>query len=216
MERHLLVVLAHPDDESMGMGGTIALHSRAGVPVTYVCATRGQMGRHMGRPSFANRETLRALREQELREACRVLGISDLRFLGLWDKTVELEPRQEVADRIRRIIEEVRPSLLLTFHPQHGGHQDHCAVGDAAILAVKQVPANERPVVKSIIHPALVERVGLPVEQVDIRPVAETKLAAVRAHRSQSQGLAGGWAWKENAIDRYLKEFPTEYYTRML
>ena len=72
--RHLLVVLPHPDDESFSSGGTIAMHADAGVPVTYLCGTYGDMGRNMGRPFFANRETLRDVREGELREACRILG----------------------------------------------------------------------------------------------------------------------------------------------
>ncbi|MDB5084113.1 MAG: bacillithiol biosynthesis deacetylase BshB2, partial [Bacilli bacterium] len=60
MERHVLVVLPHPDDESFGTAGAIALYTQAGIPVTYVCGTLGEMGRNMGRPFFANRETLPA------------------------------------------------------------------------------------------------------------------------------------------------------------
>lgn len=58
-ESHVLVVMAHPDDETFAVGGTIALYTQAGVPVTYACATGGEMGRRMGKPAFTNREQLR-------------------------------------------------------------------------------------------------------------------------------------------------------------
>ena len=91
MERHVLAVYPHPDDETFGKAGTIALYTRAGTPVTLICGTLGQMGRNMGKPFFATRETLPIIREKELRDACSILGIKDLRLLGLRDKTVEFE-----------------------------------------------------------------------------------------------------------------------------
>lgn len=216
MERQILVVLAHPDDESMGMGGRIALHAREGSPITYLCATRGQMGRHLGRPALATRESLPGLRERELRDACRILGIGDLRFLGLWDKTMEFEDPDLLAGRIRTIIDELRPSLILTYHPVHGGHQDHCAAGAATLGAVRLLEPADRPRVQCIIHPQLVDRVHGLLTPFDIRSVAEIKLAAVRAHQSQTQTLAGGWAWKPDAVLRYRSEYPTEYYLELL
>lgn len=57
--------------------------------ITYLCATRGEMGRRLGLPPIATRESLPVLREGELREACRTLGISDLRLMGLRDKTLD-------------------------------------------------------------------------------------------------------------------------------
>lgn len=140
MERHLLVVFPHPDDETFACGGTIASHAAAGTPVTYLCATRGEMGRRMGKPAFATRESLPLLREQELRQACAALGIADLRLLGICDKTVEFLDPAALAARIGAVIDEVRPSLVLTFHPVHGGHPDHCAVGAATVQAVAARP----------------------------------------------------------------------------
>lgn len=212
MERHLLVVLAHPDDESFGCAGRIALHARAGTPVTYLCATRGEMGRHMGRPPFANRETLRELREQELRAACAVLGIGDLRFLGLWDKTVEFVDPAELAGRIAAVMAEVRPSLVITFHPVHGGHQDHCAIGAATMRAVMAQPAAERPRVLCPINPVLAEKLAIPAEPLDISTVAELKKAALRAHRSQSEGILATAARDPEAVKRMEQRLGQEYY----
>lgn len=190
MERHLLVVLAHPDDESFACGGTIALHSRAGTPVTYVCATRGEMGRRMGQPPRTTRESLADLREQELRAACRALGIGDLRLLGIRDKTVEFVDSQALARRIGAILDEVQPSLVITFHPQYGAHPDHNAIGAATIRAVSERPAASRPPVHCVRNPLLRVEVDLPEITVDITPVRAAKEAALVAHASQTEGMA--------------------------
>lgn len=209
LERHLLVALAHPDDESFGSAGTIVLQSRAGVPVTYVCATRGEMGRSMGRPPFANRETLPDLREAELREACRALGIRDLRLLGLWDKTVEFTEPGWIERRLLDVMREREPSLVITFHPELGGHPDHCAVGAAAVAAAQawagELRARGRDdLVPRVWFPVAFHEdaeAGLPVETVAIREVAEAKKAAFSAHRSQTQG------WEERvAKDEKMRE----------
>lgn len=189
MERHVLVVLAHPDDESFACGGTIALHSRAGTPVTYLCATRGEMGRRMGVPPFTNREQLRHLREQELRAACRALGIGDLRLLGLWDKTVEFADPEWLADQVQAVVAAVRPSLVITFHPLHGRHPDHNAMGAATVRALHRLPPAERPVLHFTGTRWAGVTLDLPLVTVDITPVAAAKRAAVAAHRSQSEGM---------------------------
>ncbi|MEC1717662.1 PIG-L family deacetylase, partial [Schinkia azotoformans] len=106
-ERHVLVILPHPDDEAFGASGTISLHSGKGTPVTYACCTLGEMGRNMGNPPVANRETLPLIRKNELINATKAIGITDLRMLGLRDKTLEFEDIDELADRFRAIIEEV-------------------------------------------------------------------------------------------------------------
>ena len=65
-ERHVLVIFPHPDDESFSSAGTLAGYLDAGVPVTYACLTLGQMGRNLGNPPFATRESLPSIREKEL------------------------------------------------------------------------------------------------------------------------------------------------------
>ena len=123
MERHVLVVFPHPDDEAFAAGGTIRLLTDQGVPVTYACGTLGQMGRNMGKNVFANRETIPNIREKELKDACEAMGIQDLRMLGFHDKTLEFEDVDFVADKIEAIIQEVNPSRIITFYPEHGVHQ---------------------------------------------------------------------------------------------
>ena len=127
MERHVLVVFPHPDDEAYAAGGTIRLLTDQGVPVTYACGTLGQMGRNMGKNVFANRETIPHIRKKELKDACEAMGIKDLRMLGFHDKTLEFEDVDFVADKIEAIIQEVNPSRIITFYPEHGVHPDHNA-----------------------------------------------------------------------------------------
>lgn len=212
-ERALLVVLAHPDDETFGSGGTVALYAQAGVPITVAIATRGEMGRNMGKPFFATRETLHALRERELEAACAALGVGDLRLLGCWDKTTEFMDEQLLAAQVQGLLREVRPTLLLTFHPEFGGHPDHCAIGAATLAAVRRLPAAERPRVDCLVHPRHAGEHNLPLCPVDIRPVRQIKEEAVRAHRSQSEGMLDRAATRPEEAELRRRFLETEYYT---
>lgn len=187
MERHVLVVFPHPDDETFGCGGTIAQFTASGVPVTYVCGTLGQMGRNMGKPVFVTRESLPRIREEELEEACRALGIRRLIKLGLFDKTVEFEDPARLADRIEESIREVRPSLVLTHYPGYAVHPDHNALGKVTVRAIARLTHNERPTV--YLHGFPHKDIGPQDIVIDISAVADMKLAATRAHRSQSESM---------------------------
>lgn len=212
-ERRVLVVLPHPDDETFGCGGSIALYARAGVPVTCLCATLGQLGRNMGRPPVATRESLPAVRERELRDACRILGVADLRLLRLFDKTLEFLDPAELAARIGAVVAETEPSLVYTFHPEQGGHPDHNATGAATLRAVASLPPGRRPRLRALIHPARAEKLGIATQSVDVSPVADVKLAALRAHASQTQGLLQRLNEKpDDPMWRLLRE---EHYVRL-
>jgi len=188
LEQKVLVVFPHPDDETFGCGGTIALFTRSGVPVTYVCGTLGQMGRNMGKPFFANRESLPHIREAELEEACEVLGIQCLIKLGLRDKTIEFEDPELLIDRLEKILREVQPTLVLTHYPGYSVHPDHNALSDVTIRAISRLPVQERPLVYAHAFAQDCQNaLGAPDIINDISAVAEVKLAAIQAHRSQSQ-----------------------------
>lgn len=188
MHRHVLVAMPHPDDETFACGGTIALHTQKGTPVTVVCGTRGELGRNMGKPPFATRESLPDLREQELRMACAIMGVTDLRLLGLRDKTLEFLDPDWFAARMKAILDEVNPSLVLTYYPGHGMHPDHDAMGWATVRAVAQMAPEQRPEVHCrAFGPTVQNALGEPELVTDITPVYEIKLNAVKAHRSQSE-----------------------------
>lgn len=188
MEQHVLVVFPHPDDETFGCGGTIAQFTKSGIPITYICATLGQMGRNMGKPFFATRESLPNVREAELAEACDVLGIQHLIKLRLRDKTIEFEDPETLINRIEQILREVKPSLVLTHYPGYAVHPDHNALGEVTIRAISRLSIQDRPIVYAHAFARDCQEVLGPADIVnDISDMSEVKLAAIRAHRSQSQ-----------------------------
>ncbi|WHY67026.1 bacillithiol biosynthesis deacetylase BshB2 [Neobacillus sp. SuZ13] len=192
-ERQLLVVFPHPDDEAFGVSGTIATHVQNGTPVTYACLTLGEMGRNMGNPPFTNRENLPKIRKEELKEAARVLGIQDLRMLGFRDKTIEFEDEEKLANQMLALIEEVNPSLIITFYPGYSVHPDHDATGAAVIRAVGKMSPAVRPTLHCVAFSNnCVDELGEPDILNDISPVAKTKMAAIQAHRSQTEQMFMG------------------------
>lgn len=187
-ERQLLVIFPHPDDEAFGVSGTIATHVQNGTPVTYACLTLGEMGRNMGNPPFANRESLPNIRKTELINAANVLGIEDLRMMGLRDKTIEFEDEDKLTDMMSALILELNPSLIISFYPGYSVHPDHDATGAAVVRAVEKIPAADRPKLHCVAFSKnCVEELGEADIVYNISAVAETKLAAIKAHASQTQ-----------------------------
>ncbi len=213
-ERGLLVALPHPDDESFSSGGTMALASDAGVPVTFLCGTYGDMGRRMGSPLFATRESMRDVRERELADACRVLG-ARYELLGMRDRMVEFEDPQAVAVRVREVIVRLAPSTVITFYPGHALHPDHDAMGLATQLAVEGIAGPAKPQLLAVAvgdREQLRELLGPQHVAVDIRSVRQRKLAALRAHRSQTEMMFLRW---ENDLeeDEQTRAFRGEMFT---
>lgn len=135
-QRSLLFIFAHPDDESFGAAGTAARYAEEGARLTLVTATRGDRGR-CGDPPVCAQEELPAVREAELREAARILGIPDVRVLDYRDRELASAPPEEVRAALVRVIREVRPQVVVTFDP-HGVnlHPDHVAISRFASDAV--------------------------------------------------------------------------------
>jgi LmbE family N-acetylglucosaminyl deacetylase len=136
----LLAVLAHPDDETLGLGGVFARYAAEGVETQLVTATRGERGRFRGvkdGPGHPGPEELARIREGELRAAASVLGIRGVTLLGYGDGRVdEAEPR-EAAARIAAEIRRIRPHVVLTFAPDGAyGHPDHVAISQLTTAAV--------------------------------------------------------------------------------
>ena len=144
----LMVVLAHPDDESFGSGGTLARYGAdPAVRVVLVCATRGETG-EISNPNLATPERLGEVREGELRCACRTLGIDALHFLGYRDSGMAGTPENldpsaltmadfdEAVGKIVALIRRERPDVVVTFDETGGyGHPDHIAIHHQAKAA---------------------------------------------------------------------------------
>ncbi|MEW6716028.1 MAG: PIG-L family deacetylase [Chloroflexota bacterium] len=146
-QRVLLAVLAHPDDESFGMGGTLALYAHRGVEVHLVCATRGEAG-EVDPAHLKGYGSIAELREAELRCAAAHLGLSEVHFLGYRDsgmvgsadnqhpQALAAARLDEVATRVAHYIRKLRPQVILTFDPIGGyRHPDHIAIHKATVKA---------------------------------------------------------------------------------
>lgn len=131
----LMAVYAHPDDESFGTGGTLAKYAAEGVFVSLLTATRGEAG-EINEPGRATPETLGQVREKELRCACEVLGVGELRFLDCRDGQVQSCDRTATLGKIVLAIRELKPAVVVTFGPEGVyGHPDHIAIGELASAA---------------------------------------------------------------------------------
>ena len=196
----LLAVFAHPDDETFICGGTLAKYASEGVEITLVSATRGEMGRRMGNPPYINRETMPAIREMELRRACDSLGIRNLIFLDIRDKTVEFTNEAWLVGSIEKLINELNPDVVLTFHEKLGGHPDHCAIGKATTAAFKA--ADHGGALYFISYVNMMEqpeRYGYTpadVVKINVKAHLEAKLSAFRDHRCQTE--IDEWVWEED------------------
>ena len=196
-ERHVLVIFPHPDDEAFSVSGTLALHREAGTPVTYLCLTLGEMGRNLGNPPFATRESLPKIRKKELIDAANAIGIQDLRMLGLRDKTIEFEDDEKLTSLFTDAINELNPSLIITFYPGYSVHPDHEATARAVVRAVERMEEKERPKLHCVAFSNnCIDELGQPDIVHDITAVEEKKVAAFTAHRLQTQAMVIDWKEK--------------------
>ena len=194
----VLAVFAHPDDETFRCGGTLALLARRGVRVWLLCATRGEAGIPGASPEQAGR-----IRQAELECACRALGLQPPHFLDYRDGTLSQVDEAEAVEQVVRAVQALRPQVLLTWPPDGlSGHPDHVAVSRWASLAFEWagVLGSDAPLALYYlaVPRSVAEALGLshlhavPDEEVtltvDVGPVWEQKLAAIRCHRTQASG----------------------------
>jgi len=194
----VLVVTAHPDDVDFGAGGTVATWTKAGVEVVYCVVTDGDAG---GFDAAVSRADMKRIRHQEQRAAAKAVGVDDVRFLGHPDG--RLYVTHELRRDITRVIRQVRPDRVVTQSPERSwtriaaSHPDHLAAGEATVAAVYPDARNE------FAHPELLAEEGLQPHTVpelwimgtdpgpgatwvDVTEVFDRKLAALRAHVSQT------------------------------
>ncbi len=126
--KKLLAIFAHPDDESIMMGGTLAHYAQLGADVRLLCATRGEWGT-ISDESLAAQENLGAVREKELQNACEILGVRLEGFLDCPDGDINNTDWREIEEKIVRAIRTLRPQVVVTFGLDGlYGHPDHIAV----------------------------------------------------------------------------------------
>lgn len=151
MKKVMLAVLAHPDDETFGMGGTLALYARRGVEVYLVCATRGEVG-EMDPAYMEGFSSIAERREHELRCAAENLGLKGVFFLDYRDsgmpgspdnqhpKALAAQPVEQVAEDVAGYLRQLKPQVVITFDPIGGyRHPDHIAMHNATVKAFDMV-----------------------------------------------------------------------------
>jgi LmbE family N-acetylglucosaminyl deacetylase len=135
----LLAVLAHPDDESLGLGGTLAHYAAQGADTYLVTATRGERGRFFDNAARPSDDEVGRVREAELRAAAAELGVREVTFLDYRDGDLDRAEPAEAIGRIATHIRRIRPHVVVTFGPEGAyGHPDHIAISQftcAAVLA---------------------------------------------------------------------------------
>lgn len=132
-----MAILAHPDDETLGCGGTLFKYAKEGIRTYLITATKGERGRFGKAGESPGPDVVGRIREQELMAAARMLGIKKVNFLnyidGELDKAEPSEITAKIADHLRR----VRPHVVLTFDPAGAyGHPDHIAISQFAMAAI--------------------------------------------------------------------------------
>jgi LmbE family N-acetylglucosaminyl deacetylase len=201
MQNSLLLIYAHPDDESFFAAGTIAKYAENGARVSLICATRGERGRTSDLCSI---EDLPRIREAELRQAAQLLGIRELHFLPYEDQQLAAAPPEEIRRHLVTAIRRAQPQIVLTFDPNGSNlHSDHIAIGRFATDAVaasadprwypEAGPAysvwrvlwpSHVPVFELSVTPGLKDRPGVDFV-IDTGRWRAKKQAALESHRTQ-------------------------------
>ena len=137
----LMAVLAHPDDECLGVGGTLAKYASEGLEVSLLTATRGESGRYRGfrsnHPQHPGPAVLANIRERELRAAASALGVHEVSLLNYGDQLLDQANPREVVAAIAGHLRRIRPDVVVTFGPDGAyGHPDHVAISQFTTAAV--------------------------------------------------------------------------------
>ncbi len=202
----VLVIMAHPDDAEFGVAGTIAHWTESGKEVVYVICTSGEKG--TTDPNLQP-EQLAQIREQEQRDAARVLGVREVEFLRYPDQG--LEDTTAFRKKLVQVIRTYRPRTVVTSDPyrRYIWHRDHRIVGQVVLDAVYPFARDH------LAYPDLMKQGFLPhkVEELlfwgadstnytyDITETFDAKLAALRCHKSQTKEMG------IDDLERWLRDF---------
>jgi LmbE family N-acetylglucosaminyl deacetylase len=191
----LLVVLAHPDDESFSIGGTLAKYAAAGVRVVLVCATRGEAG-----IEGVDLESAGEIRTRELQQAAGILGINEVRFLGYRDGELSFANLEVILAQVAKLIREIEPQIVITFGPDGiTGHPDHITIHKVTTQAFDQaqpaaclyyIAPSEATLEGCGMAPSS-QKAGGPVAAIDVAEHLLTKVRAMQCHASQRPPFSG-------------------------
>lgn len=223
----LILVFAHPDDESFSSAGTVAKLTKKGVTVKLITATRGEAGM-VGEPPVTTHKNLGKVREEELKTATKVLGISELYFLDFIDGTLKDMPVKLISSKILEILKDEQPDAVVTFNEEGGSrHPDHIKTHEAATDAFKDYMKTVQKHVKlyytasprsfieklkksGIMYSSYGEIKGTPDREittiVDISETVDKKIKALMSHKTQHKD------WEKYIKRKDHPEFKKEYF----
>jgi LmbE family N-acetylglucosaminyl deacetylase len=193
-----MAIHAHPDDQEFTIAGTLAKWARAGCEIVTVLITSGDAGSNEKTEAHMTRQELARIREDEQRRACAVLGVQHVEFLHYADGV--LQPTIELRRDLTRLIRKYKPEVVVTGDPtvrfygnSYMNHPDHRVAADVALDAVfpsagtkfifpelRDEGYEPHEVKKVFIHGS-----EKPETFVDINPVIDVKIAALKEHHSQ-------------------------------
>ena len=201
----LMCITAHPDDEAGGFGGTLLGYAERGVETSVVCLTPGQAATNRG--EARSDQELAELRRHEFAASCAILKVSKPMILNYPDGQLYRQELNRVVYDLTMRIREFRPQVVVTFGPEGGvtGHPDHSMAGIFATLAFHWAgrPNRYADQLKDGMNPHRAQKLyygtadfALPnrppitftpqTAAIDIRKYLETKIAAFKAHKTQS------------------------------
>ncbi len=230
MATDLVLIVAHPDDEVYGTGGTLAEYAQTGRATGLITLTRGSSGRSLG---LCNAEDLADFRAAELQLSVDTLGVGDFQQYDYPDASpvdrvashavsvpaefiggLQAVPREEIVSRVMQDLERMQPRVVLTFAPDGGNrHPDHIASHEITMAALERGGHLERGTrlyyfaSPTLLNPAWADTWQPPTHQRDVTPYLATKLRAIAAHRTQALSTVG-------FLSRMAERVPLETFRR--
>jgi N-acetyl-1-D-myo-inositol-2-amino-2-deoxy-alpha-D-glucopyranoside deacetylase len=199
----MLVVVAHPDDETFGCGSLIAFATARGIETTVACATRGQLG-EIAPGLGIERDRLGEVREAELRAAAKELGVTRVVMFDWIDSGVDGEPApgslcaadlEDVSAAVAKVIDELKPDVVVTPDASDG-HRDHAAIRDATLDAIERTQHRPSETYLWCLPRSLltaftsIPTLGTPDEEItmtiDTSAFLDQRWRAIRLHASQA------------------------------
>jgi N-acetylglucosamine malate deacetylase 2 len=221
MVPRILLIFAHPDDESFVAAGLTRRYADLGAAIALVTATRGEAG-SCGAPPLCRPDELPALRESELREAAALLGVRDVHVLGYRDQRLSEAPPHQIRAELVGLVRRHRPHIVVTYDPHGGhGHADHIAISRFTTDAVSAAadarwhPTEGTPhrVQRVLWTPPVLAWDDPPPARMDREPGVDflleisaqkaAKIAALRAHRTQHRST-DRWIFHKPRADQIL------------
>lgn len=190
---------AHPDDESFGPAGTIAKLAKKN-DVYIICATSGEEGEN--NLTYKSKRTIAEIRRDELKKSAKILGVKKVYFLGFKDGTLCNNLYHDLAEKVTTKLKILKPDTIMTFE-QHGvsGHIDHITVAMVASYVFERLPFIKKIMYHAVLKSRAAERKDYFIyfpegydkseidETVDVEDVWETKVKAMKQHKTQLKDM---------------------------